>query len=142
LKKILITAFILSLALPLLATQTSEIEKEIKNVFNIQREAWNEGNIEEFMAYYWKSDKLTFQSGDTRLNGWDALLARYKETYFGENMGKLEFSDLIIHILSEDAAYVLGRWKLKTKSWTRDGLFTTIFKRMENGWKIIHDHTS
>ncbi len=94
------------------------------------------------MAYYWNSDKLTFQSGDTRLNGWDALFARYKETYFGENMGTLEFSDLVIHILSEDAAYVLGRWKLITRSWTRDGLFTTICKRMEDGWKIIHDHTS
>ena len=141
-KKILIIAFILSLAPPLLAIRTSEIEKEIKKVFDIQREAWNEGNIEEFMAYYWNSDKLTFQSGDTRLKGWDALLARYKETYFGENMGKLEFSDLIIHILSEDAVYVLGRWKLKTKSWTRDGLFTTILERMEDGWKIIHDHTS
>ena len=141
-KKTLIASLILSLTLPLTAIRTSEIEKEIKNVFDIQKKAWNEGNIEEFMAYYWKSDKLTFQSGDTRLNGWDALLARYKETYFGENMGKLEFSDFIIHILSEDAAYVLGRWKLKTKSWTRDGLFTTILKRMENGWKIIHDHTS
>ncbi len=122
--------------------QNSKIEKEIRHVFEVQKKAWNEGNIEEFMAYYWNSDKLTFQSGDTRLNGWDALLARYKETYFGENMGKLEFSDLVLHILSEDAAYVLGRWNLKTKSWARDGLFTTIFKRMEDGWKIIHDHTS
>ncbi len=141
-KKILIAIFILSLTSPLLCLQNSKIERKIKNIFEIQRKAWNEGEIEEFMAYYWNSKKLTFQSGDTRLEGWDALLNRYKETYFGENMGELEFSDLVIHILSEDAAYVLGRWKLKTKSWTRDGLFTTIFKRMEDGWRIVHDHTS
>lgn len=141
-KKTLIAFFILSLTSSLLSIQKSEIEKEIKDIFEIQRKAWNEGKIEKFMAYYWNSDKLTFQSGDIRLEGWNALLSRYKETYFGENMGELEFSDLVIHILSEDAAYVLGRWKLKTESWTRDGLFTTIFKRMEDGWKIVHDHTS
>ena len=141
-KKIFIALFALSLAFPLLSIQKSDIETEIRNVFEIQRKAWNEGKIEEFMAYYWNSDKLTFQSGDIRLEGWNALLNRYKETYFGENMGQLKFSDLIIQILSEDAAYVLGRWKLTTKSWTRDGLFTTIFKRMEDGWKIVHDHTS
>jgi ketosteroid isomerase-like protein len=142
LKKTLIAFVILSLTSPLLSIQKSEIEREIKGIFEIQRKAWNEGNIEKFMAYYWNSKKLTFQSEDIRLEGWDALLKRYKETYFGENMGELEFSDFVIHILSEDAAYVLGRWKLKTKSWTRDGLFTTIFKRMEDGWRIVHDHTS
>jgi ketosteroid isomerase-like protein len=57
-------------------------------------------------------------------------------------MGKLEFSDLVIHVLSEDSAYVIGKWKLKTETWTKQGLFTTILKKMEDGWKIIHDHSS
>jgi ketosteroid isomerase-like protein len=25
---------------------------------------------------------------------------------------------------------------------TPHGLFTLVFKRMPNGWKIVHDHTS
>ncbi len=141
-KKTLVSLFILSLSLPLLAVQKPDIEKEIRFVFEVQRKAWNEGNIDDFMAYYWNSEELTFQSGDTRLKGWDALYSRYKETYPGENMGDLEFSDLIIHILSGDAAYVQGRWQLETKSGTKQGLFTVIFKRMEGGWKIVHDHTS
>ena len=103
-KKICVIALILALALPLAATQKSEIEKEMKRIHNLQREAWNEGNIEGFMAHYWKSKKMTYQSGDTRLQGWDALLARYKKEYPKEKMGKLEFSDLVIHVLSEDSA--------------------------------------
>ena len=141
-KKICVIALILALALPLAATQKSEIEKEMKRIHNLQREAWNEGNIEGFMAHYWKSKKMTYQSGDTRLQGWDALLARYKKEYPKEKMGKLEFSDLVIHVLSEDSAYVLGKWKLKADGWTKQGLFTTILKKMEDGWKIVHDHSS
>lgn len=127
---------------PLFSGQKSAIEKELIRIHDIQRKAWNEGDIEGFMAHYWKSDKLTFQSGDTRLEGWWALLERYKNTYPEGNMGTLEFSDLIVHVLSDNSAYVLGRWKLHTETWTREGLFTTILKKMEDGWKIIHDHSS
>ncbi|UCE40975.1 MAG: nuclear transport factor 2 family protein [Candidatus Aminicenantes bacterium] len=141
-KKILISTLIITLTLPLTAIQKSKIEKELIRIHDLQRNAWNEGNIEGFMAHYWKSKKMTYQSGDARLSGWDALLARYKKEYPKEKMGQLEFSDLIIHVLSEDSAYVLGKWKLKTETWTKQGLFTTILKKMEDGWKIIHDHSS
>jgi ketosteroid isomerase-like protein len=140
--KILISALILTLTLPLTAMQKSQIEKELMHIHNLQKKAWNEGNIEGFMAHYWKSKKMTYQSGDTRLQGWDALLARYKREYPKEKMGKLDFSDLVIHVLSEDSAYVLGKWKLKAAGWTKQGLFTTILKKMEDGWKIVHDHSS
>ena len=113
-KKIFLTALILALISPLSAIQKSAIEKELIRIHDFQKDAWNDGNIEGFMAHYWKSKKMTYQSGDTRLQGWDALLDRYKRVYPKGNMGKLEFSDLIIHVLSEDSAYVLGRWKLKT----------------------------
>lgn len=141
-KKVCISAIILALALPLMARQESAIEKELIRIHDLQKNAWNQGDIEGFMAHYWKSDQMTFQSGDTRLEGWNALLERYKNTYPEGNMGTLEFSDLVIHVLSDDAAYVLGRWKLEAETWTREGVFTTILKKMEDGWKIIHDHSS
>jgi len=141
-KKILVTALILSLGLPLAAMQKSQIERDLIRIHELQKKAWNEGNIEGYMAHYWKSKKMTYQSGDTRLMGWDALLDRYNKVYPKGNMGTLEFSDLIVHVLSNDSAYVLGKWQLKTDTWTRQGLFTTILKKMEDGWKIIHDHSS
>lgn len=141
-KKILLTVLILLLISPLAAIQKSAIEKELIRIHDLQKDAWNKGDIEGFMAHYWKSKGMTYQSGDTRLQGWDALLERYKKVYPKGNMGKLEFSDLIIHVLSEDSACVLGRWKLKAETWTKQGLFTTILKKKEDGWKIIHDHSS
>jgi beta-aspartyl-peptidase (threonine type) len=94
------------------------------------------------MAYYWNSEEFTFQSGANRLRGWKTLLERYKKSYSGENRGKLNFTDLEVNVISADHAYVLGRWKLELMDSQREGVFTIIFRRFPEGWRIIHDHSS
>lgn len=120
----------------------SDIKNEIQAVLERQKISWNEGSIEGFMEYYWKSEGFTFQSENTRLHGWQKLLSRYQKSYSGEYMATLDFTDISINVLSRDIAYVLGRWKLTQKDSSREGLFTIIFQRMPEGWRIIHDHTS
>ncbi len=70
---------------------------------------------------------------------------RYRATYAspGHEMGKLEFSALRIKMLGADAAFVRGSWQLTMSDGkTPHGLFTLVFRRFPEGWKIIHDHTS
>jgi beta-aspartyl-peptidase (threonine type) len=122
--------------------QPENTRAELLRILDLQKAAWNEQNIEGFMAYYWNSDQFTFQSGASRLYGWTALLERYKKSYSGENWGKLDFTDLEVNILGADSAYVLGRWKLDLKGAAKEGVFTIIFKRLPEGWRIIHDHSS
>jgi len=119
-----------------------KVENKIKDILDQQKISWNEKNIEGFMKYYWNSEKFTFQSGNKRLHGWDALLSRYEESYSGEKWGKLDFTDIEIKVLSNDIGYVLGRWKLLYEDNSEEGLFTIIFLRMPEGWRIVHDHTS
>ncbi len=118
------------------------VQEELLQILDIQKAAWNEQNIEGFMAYYWNSEQFTFQSGANRLRGWTTLLERYKKSYSGENWGRLDFTDLEVNVLGPDCAYVLGRWKLDFKESTQEGVFTIIFKRLAEGWRIIHDHSS
>jgi beta-aspartyl-peptidase (threonine type) len=120
----------------------SKIETEILNILEKQKTAWNNQDLEGFMAYYWKSDEFIFQSGNIRLRGWQALLERYKKNYSGEDWGKLDFTDLDIKSITENCVYVLGRWKVSTAEASKEGLFTIILKRFPQGWRIIHDHTS
>jgi len=49
---------------------------------------------------------------------------------------------LIGRRLSPDAAVVLGRWRLARANDEPHGRFTLIFRRMPEGWRIVHDHTS
>jgi ketosteroid isomerase-like protein len=117
-------------------------EKEVRAALDLQKTAWNRGDIEGFMATYWRSDALTFQSGGSRTHGWDDVLARYKRNYPPDKMGQLDFTDLSIHVLSRDAAYVLGRFKVDFGGRLKEGVFTLIFRRTKEGWRIVHDHTS
>jgi ketosteroid isomerase-like protein len=117
-------------------------ENEIKTVLDLQKAAWNRGDIERFMATYWKSDALTFQSGNSRTHGWNDVLARYKKNYAPGKMGRLDFTDLSVNVLSREAAYVLGRFKLDLDGTLKEGVFTLILRRTKDGWRIVHDHTS
>jgi ketosteroid isomerase-like protein len=120
-----------------------DIESEIRSVLRAQEEAWNRGDIDAFMDGYWRSDKTVFVSGDEVSRGWEKVLDRYKKRYSDPSkMGTLTFADLEITALSDDSAVVLGRWELQRKKDRPRGRFTLIFRRLPEGWKIVHDHTS
>jgi len=125
-----------------LAFQVADTKTDLLRILDLQKAAWNRQDIEGFMAYYWNSEMFTFQSGANRLRGWDTLLERYKKSYSGENWGILDFTDLEVNVLGADCAYVIGRYKLILRDTAREGLFTIIFKRFPEGWRIIHDHSS
>ncbi len=116
---------------------------EIREVISDQQAAWNRGDIDAFMAGYWKSDDLRFASGNTVTNGWQATLERYKKRYASrEKMGTLKFSNVDIDVLSEDTALVFGRFTLERKDGMSTGLFTLLFRKIDDNWVIVHDHTS
>ncbi|MGE0131460.1 MAG: nuclear transport factor 2 family protein [Blastocatellales bacterium] len=127
------------------SNQPKSAEAEIRAVLDAQVAAWNAGKLEEFMDGYWRSPNLTFFSGGRKLSGWDATIERYRKTYQaeGREMGKLAFSDLDIQPLGSSAAVVRGRFELTMSDGKQpSGLYTLIFRRFKQGWKIIHDHTS
>jgi ketosteroid isomerase-like protein len=118
---------------------------DIEQVLHAQQEAWNRHDLDGFMAGYWKSRELTFFSAATERRGWDATMDRYKATYQspGHEMGKLDFSAVKVEMLGTDAAFVRGAWQLTMPDGkTPRGLFTLVFRKFPEGWKIVHDHTS
>lgn len=117
----------------------------VEQVLVTQQNAWNRHDLDAFMAGYWNSSDLTFFSGDKEQHGWQATIDRYKARYTspGHEMGKLEFSNLRIEILGPESAFVRGAWHLTMPDGkTPHGLFTLVFLKFPDGWKIIHDHTS
>ena len=126
--------------------ETSENAKAaVEHVLHTQQDAWNRHDLDAFMAGYWNSADLTFFSGAKQTSGWQATLDRYRETYTnaGHEMGTLEFSALRIEMLGPDAAFVRGAWHLTMPDGnTPHGLFTLVFRKFPEGWKIVHDHTS
>jgi len=126
-------------------TAPNDPKTAVEQVLLTQQEAWNHHDLDAFMAGYWNSADLTFFSGAKQTSGWQATLDRYKATYASpaHEMGTLEFSALRIELLGPDAAFVRGVWHLTMPDGkTPHGLFTLVFRKFPEGWKIIHDHTS
>jgi uncharacterized protein (TIGR02246 family) len=115
----------------------------IRRVLQAQQEAWNRGDVDAFLVGYWRSPELTFSGSSGIARGWDGVLARYKKNYPDRAaMGELDFSGLEFRFLGPDAALVLGKWHLKRQQGDIGGVFTLVWQRFREGWKIIHDHTS
>lgn len=118
-------------------------EKEIIKVLETQQKAWNEGNLEVFMEGYWKSDSLLFVGSKGPTYGWQPTLDNYKKSYPGKaGMGILSFSDIKVTMLGKNYASVFGRWKLTREKDSPEGVYTLVFRKFKNGWKIISDHSS
>ena len=124
-------------------TQTQNATAQIRSVLRVQQDAWNHGDIDGFMKGYARSRSTTFVSEDTVKRGWETVRDRYRKKYSDRaKMGVLTFSDLEIVPLSPDSAMALGRWKLQRANDRPHGRFTLIFRRLPEGWRIVHDHTS
>jgi ketosteroid isomerase-like protein len=137
---------ILLVPLPVFAQKPGGgVALSVEHVLHQQQDAWNHHDLESFMAGYWNSPQLTFFSDAKASEGWQAALDHYRKTYQseGKEMGHLDFSELRVQPLAPDAAFVRGAWRLTLANGKKPhGLFTLVFRRFPEGWKIIHDHTS
>jgi ketosteroid isomerase-like protein len=129
-------------ALPLLGASP---EREIRQVLDDQVIAWNRGDIPAFMEGYDNSESTTF-IGATITKGHAQVLASYLKRYpTREKMGTLRFSDLEVRALGADYASVIGKFHLDRTAEAGGeaaGIFTLLFHKTGQGWKVILDHTS
>ena len=119
------------------------VTEAVLEVLDLQVEAWNDGDIDGFMAGYLNSDELRFTSGNEVRYGWRQTRQRYHERYPDRAaMGTLAFENLDVRVLSEHAANVFGRFRLTRESDEPTGLFTLLLEQHGDRWFIVADHTS
>jgi ketosteroid isomerase-like protein len=115
----------------------------IETAITAQQTAWNRGDVDTFVEAYWHSPDLTFAGTSGITRGYDGVLARYKKNYADRDaMGQLQFSGLEFRFLGPDAALVLGHWHLTRAKGDVGGVFSLVWQRLPEGWRIVHDHTS
>ena len=121
----------------------SDAIEQIQHVMDRQQEAWNQGNLEDYMNGYWKSDSLRFIGKRGITYGWQPTLDNYKKGYpNADAMGRLQFPNLSMEIMGDSSAYVIGKWQLFRTVDTLSGHYSLLWKRMDNQWLIVADHSS
>jgi ketosteroid isomerase-like protein len=126
-------------------------EGTIRTALAAQAEAWNRGDVPGFMQSYEHSPETTF-IGVNIGKGYERILERYQKNYTTrEQMGTLTFNDLEVRMLpgscgKAEFAVVTGRFHLertqKGEAKKDDGIFSLVWRKGPQGWKIVLDHTS
>lgn len=121
----------------------SKQEKLIRGILEVQTNAWNNGNIDEFMNGYWKNDSLMFIGKSGVTYGWQNTLTHYKASYPDTaTMGRLTFNILEVKRLSAIYYNVVGKWFLQRSVGNLSGHFTLLWRKVKGGWVIVQDHSS
>ncbi len=120
-------------------------ELAVVKVLVAQEAAWNRGDIESFAKGYKDSPNTIFISHQVN-RGYAGLIEEYRKEYPTKAaMGTLSFSELEVHALDENFAFCIGKYQLdrnKKEGGRAEGLFSLIFEKTDQGWKIIVDHTT
>jgi ketosteroid isomerase-like protein len=115
----------------------------IQSILDNQTKAWNNGDLDAFMVGYLNSDSLVFIGKSGPTYGYKNTLANYKKGYPDKShMGNLHFDIVSIKPLNEDHYFVIGKWHLTRTVGNLNGIFTLVFRKTKEGWKIISDHSS
>jgi ketosteroid isomerase-like protein len=121
----------------------SKDETAIRHVLSEQSKAWNKGDIDSYMKGYWNSDSLVFIGKNGPKYGYRTTLENYKKSYPDTStMGQLRFNLLQVKPLSSTYYSVIGQWQLQRTIGDLQGYFTLLFKKINNKWLIIMDHSS
>jgi ketosteroid isomerase-like protein len=147
----LLLSFVAAFAAPAARAQRNPDEAAIRVALDAQVAAWNRGDIPAFMRAYENSPETTFIGQQVR-KGYVPILNRYKTMYATPQlMGKLSFTNIEVRVLNSSCgppqiAVVTGNFHLERtqrgEGQKDDGIFSLVWWKSSQGWKIVLDHTS
>lgn len=125
------------------ATALEADERAIRQVIADMEAAWNRGDFRAYMQGF-KNPDVVFVSRGEFQRDWQGTLDHYVRDYGGDpaRRGRLHFFDVRIEMLSEDAAQLIGRYRLEGGSRPQDGINTRLFRKVNGRWVIALNHVS
>jgi uncharacterized protein (TIGR02246 family) len=133
------------------AQAKTDDEMAIRAAIAAQAAAWNRADILAFMQSYENSPDTTF-IGSTVRKGYQPIFECYRQAYATpDQMGTLNFSNLEVRLLpgscgTAEYAVVTGNFHLeraaKGEAKKDDGIFSLVWHKGRQGWKIVLDHSS
>jgi len=117
---------------------------EIRTMLAAQAEDWSRGDLDGFLVPY--DDQAQFMGLTGITKGKASIADNYRKHYGNapQTMGKLSFTELEVHVVGRNDAWATGRFNLARapdNGGDAGGLFSLIFHRGKDGWKIVLDHT-
>lgn len=105
---------------------------------------WSRGDLDAFMASYEKAPQINYVSGGKVTEGYDAIREVYAPRFAKPaEMPKLSTEIVDFDPLGANYAAVVGRFHLTLEDGKdATGLFSLVFHKTADGWRIVSDHSS
>lgn len=117
---------------------------EVKAALDKQVQAWNSGDLEHAMAFYWNSPQLTWISRAGIEKGYQPVYDSYLKDFTDRStMGKFTYEPLHIEALSAKVVYYAYSWKIELNGKKlMGGVSSQIWKKAKKRWVITSEHAS
>lgn len=126
-----------------IAEDQLDIPAAIRSVLVAQGEAWNRGDLPDYLASFARNEQTRHIFNHEITAGYSAIETRFQARYPDpSDMGKISFSDLKVSVLAPDAASAFAHWTFEHGDKTFAGVFTLIFRHLDGRWVIVHDHST
>jgi uncharacterized protein (TIGR02246 family) len=124
--------------------EAEDLEGSVEDMLQMSAAAWNRGDIDGFLDAYADAPSTSFMTPTGPVQGLAAIRTVYASAFgAGAARDSLRFEALRVRTISPLMAVVTGRYVLeRTGSITSNGWFTLVLRRMGEGWRIVHDHSS
>ncbi len=122
----------------------SDMSATVQSLLEASAAAWNAGDLDGFLADYHETTRTSFVSGE-RVRYGSAWIREHYAPHFapGAARDSLRFERVRAQALGTDHLLATARYVLHAgETVTSSGPFTLVLMRVDDGWKIIHDHTS
>lgn len=118
--------------------------KEVRKALDGQVQAWNEGNLEQAMTFYWESAEMLWISKSGVDRGYKPVLESFRRDFSDRSqMGVYTYEPLHIEEVSPEAVFYVFRWRIELSGkQLMGGVSSQLWKKINDTWVITAEHAS
>ena len=121
--------------------------RAVRAVFDNLIKGIERSDVDAVMALYWNSPQLViFNNNGTVTRGWEQVRSNRASSYPEAKNVKVEARDVRVTTLGSGGAVVTCLWRQSQEyrgaPESASGRLTVVFRLINNGWKIVHTHSS
>jgi ketosteroid isomerase-like protein len=129
------------------ATGATPAERAVRATFDTLLNGIRKSDVEMVMSVYWNSPQLViFNNNGTVTRSWEQVRSNRASSYPDVKNVQLDVRDVRVQMLGAGGAVVTCLWtqaqEFRGTPESASGRLTVVFRLINNGWKIVHTHTS
>ncbi|MHA6249740.1 YybH family protein [Pontibacter sp. CAU 1760] len=123
---------------------TVDATPEVIKALEGQIAAWNQGDLETAMTYYWNSPEMLWVSKNGIEKGYQEVLELFRQDFSdSSNMGVYTYEPLHIEQVAPEAVYFVFRWKIELNGkQLMGGVSSQVWKLKDSRWVVTSEHAS